>query len=149
MYLLDTDVLSLTSPTSALDTGEVQRWRDWVGSNQEALYFSVITLMEVRFGLEKLQAKGATAKCGRLKKWLLLTETIYRHRTIPVSSEIAHLAGAFLHNAARKGMAPGAEDALIAATAQVADLRLVSRYNKHMAALGVDCLDPLRALPDL
>jgi len=147
MYLLDTDVLSLTSPVSALSTEGVEAWRDWVRINNDMLYFSAITIMEMRFGLQKLIAKGATARSDRLKKWLFVTETLYQHRIVPISIEIAHQAGVFLHEAVRRGIQPGAEDALIAATARVMDLQLVSRNRKHMDALGIECLDPIQSLP--
>jgi predicted nucleic acid-binding protein len=49
--------------------------------------------------------------------------------------------------AAASGHRPGAEDALIAASAAIGGMRLVSRNLRHMKALGADCLDPLGALP--
>jgi predicted nucleic acid-binding protein len=60
MYLLDTDVFSITSPTSGFRTPKAEAWREWVERNQSALYFSVATIMEVRFGMEKLKANGAS-----------------------------------------------------------------------------------------
>ena len=62
MYLLDTDVFSLTSPTSGLRGAEIEKWRDWVKGNDAHLHLSVITIMEVRFGIEKSRIKGSPSK---------------------------------------------------------------------------------------
>ena len=53
MYLLDTDVLSITNPASGLSEPQAQAWRDWVRRNERVLYFSTVTIMEVRFGVER------------------------------------------------------------------------------------------------
>lgn len=147
MYLLDTDVLSITSPASRLAGAEVEAWRNWVRLNGELLHFSVVTIMEVRFGVERLSARGATIKADTLRKWLLVTETLYRSRIVRVSPEIAHKAGELLHRAAQEGADPGSEDALIAASAEIMGFRLVSRNERHMRALGADCLNPLGTMP--
>jgi predicted nucleic acid-binding protein len=146
-YLLDTDVLSITSPVSRLSGLAVEDWRDWVRTNDSRLHISTITLMEIRFGVENLRAKGSVAKATVLSKWLLITETLYGDRIIWISPEIAHKAGEMLSAAASVGMRPGSEDALIAASAAVNGMRLVSRNLRHMKALGAVCLDPLGALP--
>lgn len=146
MYLLDTDVLSFTSPASRLSGEEVETWRSWVRSNQEQLFISAVTIMEIRFGVERLRTKGAASKCAALGKWLLITETIYRDRIVWVSPEIANQAGALLALAEHTGVKPGAEDALIAASAAVSGYMLVTRNERHMRAFGVEHLNPLRPL---
>lgn len=121
-------------------------WRAFVHAHGDVLHISVVTLMEMRFGVEALRSRGATRQVSELEKWLLIAETIYQDRLVPVSSEIAHRAGTMLARAVAAGFAPGAEDALIAATSDVLGLRLISRNRKHMQALGVECLDPLEDL---
>jgi len=147
MYLLDTDVFSITSPSSGFRTPEAEAWREWVERNQSALYFSVATIMEVRFGMEKLKANGASAKAERLRKWLAAAETLHRNRFISVTVEIAHKAGVLLYRAVANGTMPGAEDALIAATADVRQLTVLSRNAKDMMALNAEWLNPLEAVP--
>ena len=147
MLLLDTDVLSLTSPRSRLTGIAVDAWRIFVRDNVELLNFSVVTLMEVRFGIERLQQKDATRQAADLAKWLLVAETIHADRLVPVSISIAHRAGQMLARAESTGVKPSAEDALIAASAVESGMRLVSRNRKHMNALGIDCIDPLDTLP--
>jgi predicted nucleic acid-binding protein len=146
-YLLDTDVLSITSPASHVAGDAVDEWRRWVRDNTDRIHVSAITIMEVRFGVENLRTKGRHQKADALAKWLLISETLYRDRIAWISPEIAHRAGQMLSIATSSGHRPGAEDALIAASAAVLGMRLVSRNLRHMKALGSDCLDPLSALP--
>jgi len=134
MYLLDTDAFALTSPTSGLHGTDVEKWRDWVRRNDAGLYLSVITIMEVSFGIEKLATKGARRKATYLARWLAVAETAYRGRIMPVTMEIAHLAGE-LCGAVAAGTLPSSEDATIAATASVYGLHLLSRNRNHMQAL--------------
>jgi predicted nucleic acid-binding protein len=147
MYVLDTDVLSLTSPTSKLDGAAVERWREWVLGNRHRLFLSTITLMEIRFGIEKLRAKGAEERADLLQKWLLAVETVHAERLLPIDPAIAKKAGELLHSAVRRGSRPSSEDALIAATGAVSGFRVLSRNRKDMQVLGADWIDPLGALP--
>jgi predicted nucleic acid-binding protein len=147
MYLLDTDVFSMTSPTSGFSGAEAEAWRDWVRRNESLLYFSVATIMEVRFAIEKSFAKGATKKAERLKYWLTIAETTHQARIIPVTIEIAHKAGELLYRAFADAIMPSAEDALIAATAEIKGYHLLSRNSKDMQALRARWIDPLETLP--
>jgi predicted nucleic acid-binding protein len=97
MYVLDTDVFSLTSPTSGFVAPEAEAWRRWVRRNEHALYFNVATIMEVRFGIEKSLAKSATKKAARLRLWLAAAETVHRGHILPVTIEFAHRAGELLY----------------------------------------------------
>jgi toxin FitB len=143
VFLLDTDALSLTNTTTGHDTEAVAAWRHWVVTNQHALYLSVVTLMEVRFGIEKCRSKGATRKAAALGKWIAAAEATYRGCILPVTAEMAHRAGALLWSAVASGTAPSSEDALVAATADIRDFAVISRNVRHMAALKVKCFDPL------
>ena len=147
MYVLDTDVFSLTSPTSGLVAPEAEAWSRWVRRNEHALYFSVATIMEVRFGIEKTLAKGATKKAARLRLWLAAAETVHRGHILPVTIEIAHRAGELLYRAVAVGMAPSAEDAIIAATASVNGFTVLSRNVRDMKALYANWSNPLEVIP--
>lgn len=147
MYVIDTDALSLTNAATGYFAPDVDAWRIWARANTDDLYLSVMTIMEVRYGIEKLRAKGATKKAGDLTRWLASAETIYRGRTISVSIEIAHRAGELLHSAVASGMAPSSEDAIIAATADVRGFAVLSRNAKDMQALKVAWINPLTTIP--
>jgi toxin FitB len=147
MYVLDTDVLSMTSPISGFSSAKVDAWRLWVRRNEQGLYFSVATILEVRFGIEKCSAKGATKKAERLRRWLTAAETTHRGRIIPATIEIAHKAGELLHRAIAAGMMPSSEDAIVAATADVKGFQVLSRNADHMNALQANWFDPLESIP--
>jgi len=147
MFVVDTDVLSLTSPASKLDTEAVMRWRNWVRDNRQHIFLSSMTIMEVRFGIENLKAKGAEARATALRHWLLAAETAHARKIAPVSTEIAHKAGELLYRAVRNGGRPSSEDAIVAATADCLGMRLLSRNARHMRLFEVSFLDPLSELP--
>jgi predicted nucleic acid-binding protein len=149
VYLLDTDALSLTNAATGYEAEAVVAWRAWVVAHQDALFLSVVSLMEVRFGVEKSFAKGATRKSAALRKWLAAAEAAHRDRVLPVTAEIAHRAGALLWGAVASGVKPSAEDALVAATAAVAGLTVLSRNGRHMTALRAVWIDPLGLPPSI
>jgi hypothetical protein len=147
VYVLDTDVLSLTNATAGVRTAEIEGWRRWVNDNHHGLFLSVITLMEIQYGIEKCRAKGATNKAERLKKWLAAAEPLHHGRILPVSIEIARRAGELLSHAVASGAAPSSEDAIIAATAEVSGFTVLSRNAKDMQALTAAWLNPLETPP--
>ena len=147
MYILDTDVLSIANPASGFPEPQAQTWRDWVRRNQSVLYFSTVTIMEVRFGIERARARGASQKADRQGRWLVAAETAHRDRIIPITSEIAHRAGDLLARAVASGAAPGSEDAFVAASAEVLGFTVLSRNARHMRALTDRWLNPLEGLP--
>ncbi|MBV8473396.1 MAG: PIN domain-containing protein [Hyphomicrobiales bacterium] len=147
MYLLDTDVLSLTSTTSGFSTADVEAWRKWVKDNQHGLFLSVVTVMEVRFGIEKCRAKKATKKAESLSKWLASAESLHRNRIIPVTIDVAHKAGQLLYRAVASGMMPSAEDAIIVATAEINGFTVLSKNAKDMQALNANWMNPLAVTP--
>ena len=147
MFVLDTDVLSITSPLSVVPHPMAEAWRDWVRGNVVDLHFSVVTLTELRFGVERLRAKGASRKAADLTRWLLASETVHRTRILDVTPDIAHRAGELLWHAVGSGTQPSTEDALIAATADICGFRLLSRNGKHMGVFGIDWANPLENFP--
>lgn len=147
MYILDTDVFSITSPTNGFSAEEAEAWRAWVRKNESGLYFSVATIMEVRFGIEKLIARGATKKADNLRKWLAAAETVHQHRIVPISIEIAHKAGEMLYDAVASGFTHSTEDAFIAATAAVKGYQVLSRNEDDMKALKANYVNPIKMLP--
>ncbi len=148
MFLLDTDALSLTNTGSGFESEKVDRWRQWALVNKDQIYLSVITLMEVRFGIEKLLSKGATQRAVALRRWLLAAETTHKGRIVSITPDIAHRAGELLFKATASGMNPGSEDALIGASAELKGFVLVSRNGKDMNSLGIEWIDPLEIDPD-
>jgi hypothetical protein len=63
-YVVDTDVLSTTSPTAS---NPIPGLAEWLVRNSEHLYLSVISLMEVSYGIAWLRTgrRGARRRCSR------------------------------------------------------------------------------------
>jgi len=143
MFLLDTDALSFAGPTSSLTPDQREQWRRWVYDHQAEIFWSTISLMEVRYGIERARLKGATRKAEQLNHWLVGLEVTYRDRLVPVTSAVANLAGALLAKAETAGSQPSSEDALLAASAELGDFILISRNGRDMGAMTDRWRDPL------
>jgi predicted nucleic acid-binding protein len=136
MFLLDTNVVSELRKVGdgKADANVIA----WVSSVDAAtLYLSAMTLMEIELGVLRIERRDA-AQGVRLRAWIthhVLPE--FLDRTLPVDAAVA-LRCASLHVPD-----PRAErDALIAATALVHGMTVVTRNVADFEATGVPILDP-------
>jgi toxin FitB len=133
-FLLDTNVISdlqKARPNAALLT-----WFD----NQDAddLFVSVITLGEIRQGIEQLRARDAR-RAQALAHWLADLSRIYADRVLPIEQNVAEEWGRL------RALRPlPVVDALLAATARVHGLTMVSRNEADFAGLSLTVLNPSR-----
>ena len=135
-YLLDTNAVSeWVKPRP--DPG-IAAWLHEV--DEDRTYLSVITLGELRKGVGRL-ADGR--RRDRLDRWLTdeLPER-FGGRLLPVDAVVADEWGRLLASAENAGSAVDDADALIAATARVHGLRVVTRNVRHFVATGVDVISP-------
>lgn len=144
MYLLDTDVLSATAPTKAQPDEAV---REWVRGRSHELYLSVITLLELSYGLNWLRHRGATARAARLQLWIDAVSDHYRERVLRVDLAVALRAGELIATARGAGARVGSEDAIIAATAELHGFVVLTANTRHFAPMAVAHLNPFRELP--
>lgn len=138
-YLLDTNAISeWTKPRP--DPGIIV-WLDEV--DEDRTYLSVITVGELRKGIDRL-ASGR--RRDRLDRWLDgELRARFGDRILPVNVAVADEWGKLLARAEKAGRALGGIDALIAATAIVHDLQVVTRNVDHFRPAGVDVICPWQA----
>jgi toxin FitB len=135
-FLLDTIVISeLVKPEP--DTSVVR----WIEETDESILFlSVITIGEIRNGIERLTLGK---RRGRLESWLRIDlRARFRDRILPVDESIAERWGALSAIATANGKPVPLIDGLLAATAVHHDLMLVTRNVQDVAGTGVPTLNP-------
>jgi len=144
-YLLDTNALSILAPPmvprNAATPGGAA-FRAWVREHGEELFLSTITLAEIQAGVSRLERKGAARRAAELARWLAAILELYQSRTLPLASDAALETGRMLDRAIAAGIAPGFEDAAIAATAAVHGLTVVTANERHFKHFGVGFISP-------
>lgn len=141
MYVLDTNVVSeLRKVRHGKADANVMAWSQ--GVDAADLFVSAITILELELGVLSMERKDA-AQGAMLRSWLdrqVLPE--FSGRTLPVDAAVAQRA-ARLHVPDRRGE----RDALIAATALVHGMAVVTRNVADFKPTGVPTLNPWEAVP--
>jgi predicted nucleic acid-binding protein len=134
VFLLDTNVLSELRRRDRCDV-RVAAWADGIAPSQ--LYLSAITILEIETGT-LLLARRDPASGAALRAWIdgKVLPAFYG-RIVPVDTPVAQCC-ARLHVPDPKSE----RDALIAASAIVHRLRLVTRNVNHFQSMRVDLLNP-------
>ena len=134
-FLLDTNILSDLRRTTTRQ-GRLRTWFD--AQTPDALGLSVVTIGEIRQGIEQVRRRDPT-QAHVLGVWLDDLSRLYADRLLPVDQDVANEWGRL-----RALRSVPVLDALIAATARVNGLTLVTRNEKDVAGLGVVTFDPSR-----
>ncbi len=136
MYLLDTNVLSeLRKATGGKADIRVTRWA--ISVLPSRLYLSVMTIFELELGMLRLQRQDPAQSAiirGWLDNYILPT---FGDRTFPITIAIARV-GARLHVPDPRPE----RDALIAATALVHGMAVVTRNVSEFTPMGVPVINP-------
>lgn len=134
-FLLDTNVVSeWVKPTP---NAGVISWLDEI--DEDRVFLSVITLTEVRFGIERL-APGK--RRDRLQMWFESELPIrFESRVLAIDPAIATACGDLLARREENGRPMELADAYLAATAQVHELTVVTRNGADFAGTA-RCLNP-------
>ena len=135
-YLLDTNVVSeLRKVGDGKADANVTKWVGAQDSND--LFISAITILEIERGILTIQRRDA-AKGSRLRGWMdSRVRPEFAERVLPIDDAIATRC-AHLHITDRRNEA----DALIAATALVHGLTVVTRNVQDFDDTGVIVIDP-------
>ena len=137
-YLLDTNVLSelrRKTPDAGVSTWFAQR-------PASSLYLSVLTLGELRKGIEGVRE---SARRLALTDWVQSELSMFfLGRILDVDAQVADRWGKLVASAGRP---VPAIDSLLAATALVHGLSMVTRNAKDFASLGLEVINPWKLTP--
>jgi toxin FitB len=132
-YLLDTNILSETRKRKAA-TGVT----DWIAATPpELLHVSVLTLGEIEHAIMRIRGRGDHEQAIGLERWLREVELGFADRILPVTLPVALAWGRQQHSQPLPVI-----DGLIAATAKVNGLTVVTRNAKDFERSGVQVLNP-------
>ncbi len=135
-FLLDTNVVSewiRPRPNAAVVAWLAQ-------ADEDRIFLSVITLAEVRYGIEGL-AIGQRRR--RLDEWLRTELPLrFKGRILSVDGAVADACGKIMARSKSTGRPIGVADAFIAATAEVHGLTLVTRNDKHFESMLNAVINP-------
>ena len=138
MYVIDTDVISRSSPLSR----DGDRVSGWLEMHVGLSFISVATVSELQFGISRLRLRGATRQAAALVAWVETVMTTYKGRMLDIGMDVGLRTGEMLARADRAGFDPGFVDACIAATADVYGFEVVTFNARDFNAFGVSCRRP-------
>jgi toxin FitB len=135
-YLLDANVVS--ELTKLQPNARVVGWIH--ATNEELLHLSVLTIGEVRNGIDLLPRGN---KRALLESWLANDLVLrFAGRILEVNLDIAERWGMISAQARTAGIPLAVVDGLLAATALHHNLTLVTRNSKDVRVAGITTLNP-------
>ena len=132
-YLIDTNIISEVRKGRRCDPN-VASWYERI--EDASLYLSVLVIGEIRKGIERIRPKDKT-QANAIEDWLLAVDKAFGERILPVDRAVANEWGRL--NASRP---LPVVDGLLAATAKIHRMTLVTRNTADIADLGVHILNP-------
>jgi len=139
-YLVDTHVVTELRKGRHCDPG-VASWFAEVSA--EEIYLSVLTVGEIRKGVENIRRRDERS-ADVLEAWLGELVALHSEQILAVDAAIANQWGRYNVPDPLPVL-----DSLLAATARVHGLTLVTRNVEHLERTGVDCLNPFSAEQDV
>ncbi len=135
-YILDTNVVS-ELVTHEPDHNVV----DWIDSiDSESVFLSVITIGEIKKGIEKIpDSKRKKTLASWIEEGLLVR---FRGRILPLDIPVLLTWGRLVASLEKEGKPLPAIDSLLAATAAQTGFTLVTRNTGDFESAGISILDP-------
>jgi predicted nucleic acid-binding protein len=139
VFLIDTNVISEARKGPRANPGVIAFFRQ-ATDRGDALFLSVITVGELRRGVELIRHRGHAQQALTLESWLTGVLDQYRQHILHFDVDAAQVWGRL--------RVPHAEheiDKQIAAIALVNDLTVLTRNTADFAGTGVGLLNPFAA----
>jgi len=137
-YLLDTNVISELRKGKRVDANVTAWFAEVV---EEEIFLSVLTIGEIRRGIESVRRRDPNSAAA-LDRWLTLLSEAHADRVVSIDRAITEEWG-------RMNVPDPLPvvDGLLAATARVLGLTLVTRNIADVEGTGVELLDPFKRDP--
>lgn len=134
MYLIDTNVISEARKGVNANAG-VRRF--FKQANIDDLYLAVLTIGEIRRGLENIRHRGDLPQAKKLDKWLAVVVSEYSDRILGFDEACAQVWGRLMSPHPQHPI-----DKQIAAIALIHDLTVVTRNVDDFRSTGVEIINP-------
>ncbi len=134
-YLIDTNIISEVRKGRRCNSN-VASWYQKI--EDKSLYLSVLVIGEIRKGIERVRLKDA-AKANALENWLVAVDKAFGERILPVDRAVANEWGRLSASRPLPVI-----DGLLAATAKIHRMTLVTRNTTDIADLDVHALNPFK-----
>lgn len=136
MYLVDTNVISEARKGKKANPGVIRFFKEVVREDIP-LFLSVVTIGEIRRGIELIRHRGDTLQARRLEKWLSVVLENYRDHILDFDIDAAQTWGRL-----RVPHHQNALDKQIAATAIIYGLTVVTRNSNDFQGMNLGILNP-------
>ena len=138
MYLVDTNVISELRQGQGADRGVVDFFFA-ATNNNERCYLSVITVGELRRGIEMIRHRGDVKQANAFSEWYAMIVREYANQILTIDVDVVSIWSDL-----RVPHYENALDKLIAATALLHSLQVVTRNIKDFEKTGVKTINPFQ-----
>jgi len=132
-YLIDTNIISEVRKGRRCNPN-VASWYEKI--EDASLYLSVLVIGEIRKGIERVRLRDS-AQANAIENWLAAVDSAFGERILPVDRAVANEWGRL--NVRRP---LPVIDGLLAATAKIHHMTLVTRDTVGIADLDIPILNP-------